>query len=335
LNPINRSVLETVDLGKKKIPVPETLMRVDALPDTSVSDSSGAGSPPSLRPSPLKAQASTSSPSEDRFVKRERLTATDLQDKLPDLRFINRYVPIADIARSLDLKFGSPGTIHCWRPDRHQHQDRTPSVGIQRVSNKVRCFVCDEASLGPIDLVMNVLSMGPREAGIWIAQRFPVKSLPKRRENDHVERDRYGFESDLGLLIRSGLWSKLCPAARCIATVFVEFKKEDNERQLPYVRMSYKAIARYSGIASPNSISKALKELAAMGWLRYRPFGGSGLIRKTTEYELTPHSDELRELANAEASEFRRIIEAERQMRAAARGDRVERYKRRSIQLSE
>jgi hypothetical protein len=300
-----------------------------------VGDSSGASSPLSLPPSPLKAQASTSLLAEDRFVKRKRQTATDLQDKLPDLQFINRYVPIDDVARSLDLKFGSPRTIHCWRPDRHQHQDRTASVGIQKISNKVKCFVCDEVSLGPVDLVMSVFGVGAREAGNWIAQRFAVKTLPKRKAKDHLERDRYGFESDLGLLIRSGLWTKLCLATRCIATVFVEFKKEDNERRFPFVRMSYKAIARYSGIKSPNSISKALKELANIGWLRYRTSGGSGLIRKTTEYELTPHSDELRELANEESSESRRIIEAERRMRTAARRDRVERYKRRSIQISE
>lgn len=267
-------------------------------------------------------------------MRRERLTAADLQDRLPDLRFINRYVPIADIARSLDLKFGSPGTIHCWRSDRHQHQDRTASVGIQKISNKVKCFVCDEVSLGPVDLVMNVMGIGAREAGNWIAEHFPVKTLAKRKQKDHVDRDRYGFESDLGLLIRSGLWSKLCPAARCIAPVLVEFKHEDNVRRLTFVRMSYRAIGRYSGITSPNSISKALKELADIGWLRYRTFGGSGLIRETTEYELTLHSDELRDLANAEAAEFGRIIAAERQMRTAARKDRSERYKRRSIQAS-
>jgi hypothetical protein len=99
--------------------------------------------------------------------------------------------------------------------------------------------------------------------------------------------------------------------------------------------MSYRAIARYSGITSPNSISRALKQLAEIGWLKYRPFGGSGPIRETAEYELTSHSDELRELANAEAAEFRRIIEAERLMRTAARSDRAERYKRRKGQTSE
>ena len=34
-----------------------------------------------------------------------------------DLRYVNQRVPIADVARALDLRVGSNGNMHCWRPE--------------------------------------------------------------------------------------------------------------------------------------------------------------------------------------------------------------------------
>ena len=51
---------------------------------------------------------------------------------IPDMRFINRSVPIAEIAAALDLRSGQSGNLHCWHPERHQHGDRTASVGIRQ-----------------------------------------------------------------------------------------------------------------------------------------------------------------------------------------------------------
>jgi len=49
---------------------------------------------------------------------------------IPDMKYINRKVPIAEVARSLDLRLDGANKIHCWYPERHQHGDRTASVGF-------------------------------------------------------------------------------------------------------------------------------------------------------------------------------------------------------------
>lgn len=84
---------------------------------------------------------------------------------IPDLRFINRKVPIIDAARALGLRISANGNIHCWRPGSHQNADRTASVGIRKTNNTVKCFGCGVGPFGVVDLVANVLGMkNPGEA---------------------------------------------------------------------------------------------------------------------------------------------------------------------------
>ena len=98
---------------------------------------------------------------------------------IPDLRFINRKLPIIDVARALNLRIGTNGHIHCWHPERHQKGDRTAFVGIRKTNNTVKCFGCDVGPLGPADLVMDVLALeNPGDAARWIAERFQVPELP-------------------------------------------------------------------------------------------------------------------------------------------------------------
>ena len=44
------------------------------------------------------------------------------------MRFINREVPITDVAKKLDLRLDGASKIHCWHPDRHHNGDRTASI---------------------------------------------------------------------------------------------------------------------------------------------------------------------------------------------------------------
>jgi hypothetical protein len=89
---------------------------------------------------------------------------------IPDMRFINRQVPIVDVARKLDLLLEGSSMIHCWHPEHHQHGDRTASVGIRASNNTVKCFGCDSRPMGPVDLVMDVHGMAsPADAALWIA----------------------------------------------------------------------------------------------------------------------------------------------------------------------
>src|SRR5437588_12362668 len=106
--------------------------------------------------------------------------------RVPDLRFINQKVSISEVARALDLRRGSNGKIHCWRPDLHENGDRTASVGIRKINNTVKCFGCEVGPLGPVDLVMTVLGMkNPGEAARWIAERFQVPDLPVGKNLQH------------------------------------------------------------------------------------------------------------------------------------------------------
>ncbi len=71
--------------------------------------------------------------------------------------------------------------IRCGHPDRHQNNDRTPSVGIHVATNMVKCFGCGTKPISPLDLVMDVLGLSVRQAADWIAERFPVPTIPARK----------------------------------------------------------------------------------------------------------------------------------------------------------
>jgi hypothetical protein len=247
---------------------------------------------------------------------------------LPDLQFINRKIPIIEVALALDLRIGDNGNIHCWRAELHQNGDRTASVGIRKTNNTVKCFGCWVGPLGPIDLVMSVLGLkNPGEAARWIAGRFKVPDLPLGKHLFQPARDifRVGFESDIGLLVRSGLWARLSGPARSIVPVFLELAERNPVTHTLSIQVSYRALARYSGIASPKAIVKALRELRDIGWLSATPGPrdpGSGPVRNISTYLLTPRSDEIVELANANFAQMRDDVETERTLRAQARANR-------------
>jgi hypothetical protein len=132
---------------------------------------------------------------------------------------------------------------------------------------------------------------------------------------------QYGSETDIGLLVFSGIWARVSPTAQAVVPVLLEFAERGNDQTLT-VQISYRALARYSGVSSPNAIAAALRELEEIHWLSIvagRREPGSGLVRGTSKYVLTPRSDELLELANANCSQMRDEIEAERKLRAEAR----------------
>jgi hypothetical protein len=216
---------------------------------------------------------------------------------IPDMRFINRELSIVDVARALDLRFDGNSKIHCWHPDRHQHGDRTASVGIRTTNNTVKCFGCDSKPMGPIDLVMDVLGTeSPADAAIWIAARFDVPAISARR---HVARlkgqYRVGYARGVGLLIRSGFLGWVPRGAtQAIALVLLEFAEPaEGLRDVLTVTISYRAISRFSGITSPNAIRSALVALGEAGFLKLPP----GPARRTPDrlsatYQLTPYSDD-------------------------------------------
>lgn len=116
---------------------------------------------------------------------------------IPDMRFIHREVPIVNVARALDLRLDGASKIHCWHPDRHKNGDRTASVGIRTTNNTVKCFGCGLGPIGPIDFVMDVLGLPAADAASWIAEQFPVPTIPagKRLAEPDRWRGRIGYGS--------------------------------------------------------------------------------------------------------------------------------------------
>jgi hypothetical protein len=247
---------------------------------------------------------------------------------VPDLRFINRKISISEVAHALDLRFGSNGNIHCWRPELHQNGDRTASVGIRKFNNTVKCFGCDIGPLGPVDLVMAVLGMqNPGAAALWIAAQFKVPELPPGANLVQPERRivQFGFETDIGLLVHSGLWAMLSRTARALVPVLLEFAERKAGAQTLTIQISFLALSRYGGVSSPNAIATALRQLQEIGWLsihagKRQP--GCGPVRETSTYLLTPRSDALLEIAHATCAQMPQEIEIERKLRAEARDGR-------------
>ncbi len=247
---------------------------------------------------------------------------------IPDIRFINRKIPIRDVGCALGLRIGSNSNLHCWRLELHQNGDRTASVGIRQTNNTVKCFGCGIGPLGVVDLVMAVLSLeNPGEAARWVAERFEVPEIP--RGAHIVEPGRrtfqFGRESEIGLLILSGLWAKLSAAARALVPVLLELAELEPGKQPLSVTISYRALMRFGGVRSPNRVSAALRELEQIHWLASLAGGrepGSGPVRAASTYLLTPRSDELLELANANCKQMRDEIASQRALRAEARTKR-------------
>jgi len=244
------------------------------------------------------------------------------------MRYINRQVPIAEVARELNLRLDGAGKIHCWHGDRHKNGDRTASVGIRATNNTVKCFGCDSRPIGPIDLVMDVKAVGPGDAALWIAARFDVPWIPagKHLTQPDRRRDPVGYETGLGLLIRSGLFGNMSEAARCVAPVLWEMSEKKGPLDQEFsIQISYIAISRYSGITSPTAISHALTELAEIGLLILVESGrGRSPKRPAATYIVTPNSDRLTELAHAFSEQMRTEIAAEREIRARSRKKRIQ-----------
>jgi hypothetical protein len=250
------------------------------------------------------------------------------------MRYINRQVPIPKIARALDLRLDGAGKIHCWHPDRHKNGDRTASVGIRTVNNTVKCFGCGSKPMGPIDFVMDVRGLSAADAALWIADRFDVPMIPAGKRLTEVDRwpGQVGYERGLELLIRSGLFATLSEASRSIAPMFLAMseKTEATDQEFP-IRISYVGISRYSGIGSPNAVSKALTELGDIGFLRLPEAGLRRCPKRAASlYIVTPSSDALHERAQAFVAQMKAEVAAERELRGRLRSEKIRAWQERS-----
>jgi hypothetical protein len=174
---------------------------------------------------------------------------------------------------------------------------------------------------------MDVLATdSPADAAVWIAERFTVPTIPARWHIARLQgQHRVGYERGVGLLIRSGLWAGFREATQAIAPVLLEFAEPaEGLRDVLTVRISYRAIARFSGISSHNAIRSALVALKEAGFLRLpQDSARRSPDRLSARYEITPYSDELWELAQAAARQQQQEITAEIELRERERKERI------------
>jgi hypothetical protein len=243
--------------------------------------------------------------------------ARDAARGIPDIEHIKRHVPIVDVARALDIRVVGH-TAHCWRPESHEHGDRTPSVWFSRKSNKGKCIVCDRWMWSNIDLVQFVLGCSTAAAVNWIASHFNVPRIAKRRPttNRAIVPGRVGCGSPSQNFMRSGVFAKLPHPAKVLLFVFVEFCGDDT------ARLSYRMLQRVTGIGSRRTIKESLDMIEDIGLLKVeRGHGGDGL-RTINGYCLSWDDANLQNLMDDTHGTVVREIQAEKELTARVRAAR-------------
>ena len=235
-----------------------------------------------------------------------------------DMEYIRRSVSIRSVAEALGLDVLDK-MVRCWRPENHEHGDRTPSVGLNLRKNAARCFVCDVHQLSTIDLAMNVLGIGLLPAVQWIAERFPVPTIQKGKHAETrsrwPERVRIGLSaSTLEFIVRSGVWASLTPAQRSLLPVLDSFADPGTR----IATISYRGLMRYGGIGSQSTIAVAFRHFKRLHLIEIQKNTRDGLCG-CNSYRLTFDDAEFLQFANELRGRQREEIELERKLRAKAR----------------
>jgi hypothetical protein len=247
---------------------------------------------------------------------------------IPDARWVNRYIDVREVARLLEIR-ATGRKYHCWNPANHRNGDRDESVGFWQSGNRLKCFVCDFPASGPIDLVIRVLGGDIRSALAWLTERFPgIPCIPARRAAEKPQ-PRYlnGSMDPLRYLAATMIQPRLAACTILVANALLLLCEPGATVESPRTgSISYKALARYSGVSSNASIHKAIEELRLIGWLQYGS-ARTGLTRTLNEYVLTPFSEEVRRIGDDIAREERAEIEWERAASKAKKAERDRQYR--------
>lgn len=239
-------------------------------------------------------------------------------DGLPDLRWINSQ-PILDVAKRAGFEITPEGHPICL----HAYAETDGRSRIMRLSsdNRAYCEYCREGPMSAIDMLMHAGNLdSPRDAVMAFGLH---KWAPAIARGSHLNNPE-GLDTPpacadpMSFLVKSGLWATFTETVKIMIPVFLTMGdgKPDN-----IIALSYRAMARYSGVKSHKAISIALKYLAEIGW--FEPldpeFRGNSPVRATARYKLTPLSSKMKAKAAKTAPAFGDAIKDEKKARAQAR----------------
>jgi hypothetical protein len=187
---------------------------------------------------------------------------------MPDLAYIKERIQIVQVARDLGMHVGASGAdwtmTRCFRPEKHKHGDRTPSLGF--IKNRYMCFACDDRTHSNVDLVMAVKECDLRQAVRWFDDRYPgiprtkVKLLPRLSFRAGVDELRNPDD-----LVRAGLVPHLTDSSLRVFVVLAAFRDGNDVAEV-----TYETIMLRSGIGSKSTVSTAIKQLVGLSILMHR-----------------------------------------------------------------
>jgi hypothetical protein len=210
---------------------------------------------------------------------------------MADMKFINRQVPILEVARELGLVVGS-------------RKATCPECKKRRLTFSVkfncwRCWNCDAAGKRKtvIDLVMFFLNnVDAFNAAAWISKRWKVSQVQvERSENRHgltkqvyrrmrripvPERDKPNLQA----IVTSPGWRDMALSARVVAMTLLALARMDANNS---VTINRKGLSGLTGITDPNTLAKANREVQAIGLFEIDRGFRTKYAERPTVYRLT------------------------------------------------
>jgi ribosomal protein L37AE/L43A len=210
---------------------------------------------------------------------------------MPDMKYVNREIPILEVARELGLAVRSRKTTcpEC------KKKLLTFSVKF----NRWRCWHCDPAGKQKtvIDLVMFILNVDAFNAAAWISKCWNVvrqvqveRSENQRGLEKHVysrkrqipvpERDKPNLQA----MVTSPGWREMALSARVVAMTLLALARMDEKNS---VTINRKGLSYLTGITDPNTLAKANRELQAIGLFEVDRGYRTKYAERPTVYRLT------------------------------------------------
>jgi len=168
---------------------------------------------------------------------------------------------------------------------------------------------------------MSVLGISLQEAIAWFVAHYDVPGIPKGKHIAQAQRWNERFRvgtgnSRIAPLVVSGIWAALTPSERSILVVLDAYACGD------WVEISYRGIARFSGVTSFTTISRALKRLHNLHLLIRDQGERKDGLRACGCYRFTTDDEQFIGMVEETYQRLRSEIEAERRLQSAAREKR-------------